>query len=184
MCYTTEQEMRTMFTGAAQTMKQVYQEIAIEGKDPWIALGNFMNSWYGDHKRRRKALIKDPLDLPTEPTQEQLRWATFCAASVEYFCQKYHLSCPKWTSNPTYERLTDAWYYSHHAHLVEVRKELEDESPEPFKRRNIFVSRRIYANKYEIAEDLQSRRITDPGCSDPLHTGDQTGNGYVDQKGC
>jgi hypothetical protein len=153
------EEIQILFiTDVPQTMKQTYQEIAIDGKDPWIPLGNFMNSWYGDHKRRRKALIKEPLDLPEQPTDEQIRWATFCAASVEYFCQKYDLPCPKWIYHPLYEHLAEAWYYSHHAHLEQVRKELEAESPEPFRRRNIFVSKRIYANKYEIAEDLRQRR--------------------------
>lgn len=144
-------------TDAPQTMKLVYQEIT-DGKDPWRALGNFMNSWYDYHKRRRKALIKEPLDLPEQPTMEQLQWATFCAASVEYFCQKYDLPCPTWINNPAYEHLADPWYYSHHARLEPVRKELEAESPEPFRRRNIFVSKRIYANKYEIAEDLRQRQ--------------------------
>jgi hypothetical protein len=144
-------------TDAPQTMRLVYQEI-IEGKDPWIALGNFMNSWYDYHKNKRRMLVKEAPDLPEHPTPDQLRWATFCAASVEYFCQKYSLPCPKWVFDPVYEHLAEPWYYSPYAHLEQIREELREESPEPFKRRNIFVSRRIYANKYELAEDLKSRQ--------------------------
>jgi hypothetical protein len=144
-------------TDTPQTMKQVYQEI-IEGKDPWIALGNFMNSWYDYHKNQRRMLVKEPPQVPEQPTLEQIRWATFCAASVEYFCLKYHRACPKWISDPVYARLAEPWFYSPYAHLDHIRKELAEESPEPFKRRNIFVSQRIYANKYEIAEDLRKRQ--------------------------
>ena len=145
-------------TNAPHTMKQVYEEIINQNIDPWIALGNFMNSWYDYHKGKRRMLVKEPPGLPEDPTAEQLRWAVFCAASVEYFCQKYHIPCPKWVSGPAYERLPEAWYDAPHAHLEQVRARLQEESPEPFKRRNIFVSSRIYANKYEIAEDLENRR--------------------------
>jgi hypothetical protein len=147
-----------MFTTAPQTMKQVYEEISQQGANPWIALGNFMNSWYNYHKSRRRMLIKEPPALPEQPTLEQLQWATFCAASVEYFCQKYAIPCPKWVHDPRYTTLPEPWFFSGYAHLEQVREELKEESPEPFKQRNIFVSKRIYANKYEIAEDLRGRR--------------------------
>lgn len=146
-----------MFTTNPQTMRNVYQEI-IQGKSPWVPLGNFMNSWYAYHKNRRKMLIKEPPEIPENPTIEQVRWATFCAASVEYFCQKYNVPCPKWVYDPIYERLDEPWFNASHVHLEQVREQLREESPEPFKRRNIFVSKRIYANKYEIAEDLRQRR--------------------------
>jgi len=117
-----------------------------------------MNSWYAYHKTKRRMLVREHPDLPENPTLDQLRWATFCAASVEYFCQKYNIPCPKWVFDPLYEKLEEPWYYSSHAHLEHIREELEEESPEPFKRRNIFVSRRIYANKWEIRQDLQQRK--------------------------
>lgn len=141
-----------------QTMKLVYQEIVYEGADPWLPLGNFMNSWYDYHKGKRRSLVKECPEVPENPTPEQLQWAVFCAASVEYFCQKYNIPCPKWIFDPAYERLSEPWFYSPYTHMEQVREELSQESPEPFKRRNIFVSKRIYANKYEIAEDLAERR--------------------------
>ena len=152
-----------MFTNTPQTMRLTYQEICQDMLDsqrpnPWVPLGNFMNSWYDYHKNKRKMLVKEPLEMPENPTLEQLQWAVFCAASVEYFCHKYNIPCPKWVFDPAYERLPEPWYDSPHAHLEEIRERLREESPEPFKRRNIFVSKRIYANKYEIAEDLAERR--------------------------
>ena len=144
-------------------MKQVYQEITNQSEDPWIALGNFMNSWYDYHKNKRRMLIKERPDVPEEPTLDQLRWAVFCAASVEYFCQKYGIACPTWVFDPAYERLAEPWFFSPYAHLEHVCQQLLEESPGPFKRRNIFVSKRIYANKYEIAEDLRQRRTSDRG---------------------
>jgi hypothetical protein len=151
-----------MFTTDPQTMRLTYQEICqdLENTQPneWIPLGNFMNSWYAYYKNKRRMLIKEPPELPENPTPEQRQWATFCAASVEYFCQKYDVTCPQWVLDPAYAGLDEPWYYSSHAHLEWIREQLREESPEPFKRRNIFVSRRIYANKWEIAEDLRERR--------------------------
>jgi len=150
-------------TNVPQTMRKTYQEICQEIQDgsvpnPWVPLGNFMNSWYSYHKNKRKLLVKEPLEIPEHASAEQLKWAVFCAASVEYFCQKYNISCPQWVNDPAYERLAEPWYNDSHAHLEWLRRQLEEESPEPFKRRNIFVSRRVYANKYEIAEDLRQRQ--------------------------
>jgi|SRR5581483_1574244 len=150
-------------TNTPYTMRQAFQEICRDIQDgsetnPWVPLGNFMNSWFAYHKNRRELLIKDPLEIPEQATTEQIKWAVFCAASVEYFCQKYDIPSPKWIDDPAYEHLAEPWYDAPHAHLEQIRQRLREESPEPFKRRNIFVSQRIYANKYEIAEDLRSRR--------------------------
>jgi hypothetical protein len=139
-----------------QTISRSYQEIC-EGKDPWLPLGNFMHDFFGSHTTRRKKLVKEPLRLPEHPTPEQHRWAVFCAASVEYLCQKYQLPIPHWVYDPVYT-LSEAWYYSPYADLPDVRQELEAQAPEPFKRRNIYCNNRVFANKYEIAADLQQRR--------------------------
>lgn len=148
--------MRT-FTNTPWTLKRAYQAIC-EGKGPWVALGNFMNNFFGDHPDQRMMLLQEPIEIPEEPTMEQRRWALFCAASVEYLSEKYGLTPPTWPSDPAYERLAEPWYMSPFAHRQPVRNRLERESPEPFKKRNIFCDDRIYANKYEIAEDLEKRR--------------------------
>jgi hypothetical protein len=139
-----------------QTIAVSYKEIC-EGASPWIPLGMFMHDFFGNFVKRRKELLKDPIQVPENVTLEQYRWAVFCVASVEYLCQKYNLACPRWVDDPRYT-LAEPWYCSADANMPDVRKELEEEAPEPFRKRNIYCSDRIYANKYEIAEDLQLRR--------------------------
>jgi hypothetical protein len=139
-----------------QTMALSYQEIC-EGKSPWVPLGMFMHDFFGNFPRQRKRLVKDPIQEPEPSTQELHRWASFCAASVEYLSQKYGVACPEWVHNPAYV-LAEPWYNSSYADLEDVRRELEKETPKPFKRRNIYCEDRIYANKFEIAADLQRRK--------------------------
>ena len=75
------------------TMAASYRDIC-QGEEPWIALGNFMNEWFDYAKDRRAELVAAPTSLPEVPTQQQLRWAAFCAASVEYLCARYSVLCP------------------------------------------------------------------------------------------
>src|SRR6266849_6171213 len=55
----------------------------LSGESPWVALGNFMNEWFDYAIVQRAQRIADPLTLPEEPDTDALRWAAFCAASVE-----------------------------------------------------------------------------------------------------
>ena len=91
-----------------QTMTLAYQEIC-QGEEPWVALGNFMNDWFDYAKDRRADLVADPIALPALPNSEQLRWASFCAASVEYLCEHYEVPCPSWVHHPVY-RLPEPWF--------------------------------------------------------------------------
>ncbi|HEX4206429.1 MAG TPA: hypothetical protein VHZ51_19970 [Ktedonobacteraceae bacterium] len=139
-----------------QTISLSYKEIC-EGEDPWIPLGNFMNDFFGNFPDQRAELVKDAIQMPQAPTIELQRWAVFCAASVEYLCQKYDVPCPAWANNSIYT-LAEPWYYSLGAHKPRVRERLTRETPEPFIRRNIYCGNRIFANKYEQGtERLQSR---------------------------
>lgn len=149
--------MLTSFTDLLQTMAGVYQAIC-DGEDPWVPLGNFMNDFFGYHKDLREELLCDPIQEPADATLQQHRWAVFCAASVEYLCQKYALPCPAWVHDPAFEQLPEPWFNSPLADRPRVRERLLRESPEPFARRNIFCSSRIYTSKYEITEDLHLRR--------------------------
>ncbi|GHP00800.1 hypothetical protein KSF_108470 [Reticulibacter mediterranei] len=137
-----------------QTMQATYQEI-LEGKRPWTALGNFLNAWYAYHIGDRALLIQHPVQPPAEATPEQQRWAAFCAASVDYLCQIAGLSCPTWVHDPAY-CLAEPWYYSLGAQKPDIRKRLEQETPEPFTKRNIFCGNRIFMNKYEEAPQRRS----------------------------
>lgn len=135
-----------------QTIKQAYQDIK-NGDDPWVALGNFSHDWYGNYREtaQRLALVSDLVEIPAETDPvEQRQWAAFCAASVEYLCQEAGLTIPSWVENPAYILpKSSAFYTSPLAYKQRVRERLEQEAPEPFKKRNVFCSMRVYANKYE-----------------------------------
>ncbi len=139
------------------TIANAYREIC-GGRAPWVALGNFMEDFFWHRaKRYRAKLLAEPIQEPAEPTTEQRQWAAFCAASVEYLCQKYDLPCPAWVNNPSYV-LAEPWYHSPFAYKPHVRASLQEESPEAFAKRNIFCSNRVYANKYEFAEEMRQRQ--------------------------
>jgi hypothetical protein len=133
-----------------QTIATTYQEIC-QGERPWVALGNFMNDWFDYAKDRRTELVTNPLSLPEPLDDEMLRWATFCAASVEWLCERYGVPCPSWVYNPIYH-LSETWFDAPYPNKPEVRAWLIQTTPEPFTRRNIFCGNRMFANKYELAE--------------------------------
>jgi hypothetical protein len=139
-----------------QTLARAYRDICT-GEDPWIALGKFMHDFFGNSTHWRRQLVRDPIQPPEHPTREQRQWAAFCAASAEYLCGRYNLPRPDWAHDPAYT-LAEPWYNDAYADLPGRKQELEAEAPEAFKRHNIYCSSRIYANKYEIREDLEQRR--------------------------
>lgn len=141
-----------------QTMALTFQEIC-EGETPWIALGNFMNEWFAEANDRRVRLVTDPIIPPAEPDRELLRWAAFCAASVEWLCERYGVACPSWVENPCY-MLADPWFDSPGAHKLEVRARLVQQTPEPFARRNIYCGNRVFHNKYEFAAHARRLAVT------------------------
>ena len=138
-----------------QTMALTYQEI-VQGEEPWIALGNFMNDWFDYAKDKRTQLVAEPLTLPEKISVDDYRWATFCTASVEWLCERYGVPCPSWIHSAPY-RLSERWFDSPGAHKPEVRARLIQETPEPFSRRNIYCGNRMFANKYELAEQHRLR---------------------------
>ena len=81
-------------------------------------------------------------------------WATFCAASVEWLCERYGIACPSWVENPIYA-LPEPWYDSPAAHKRQVRERLRSQTPAPFARRNVYSGDRMFANKYEFAANYQ-----------------------------
>ena len=76
-----------------QTIARSYKEIC-EGQRPWNPLGNFMNDFFGNFPDRREELLRDLIEEPEDATYEMHKWAIFCAASVEYHCERYNLQCP------------------------------------------------------------------------------------------
>ena len=136
-----------------QTMSIAFKQIC-EGERDWTALGNFMNYWYAYAKDRREALVADPLPAYDELSLYQHRWAVFCAASVEWFCNKYHVSCPEWVHDPKYT-LAEPWLFETHE---PGKSWVLNSTPVEFTKRNIFCGDNCYDNKWEFAERYKKRR--------------------------
>jgi hypothetical protein len=144
------------------TMAYAYQRIC-QGEDPWTALGDFSNAWYGYAKHIRPDLVKEPLIKPEQETEGTQRWGAFCAASVEYLCDLHHQPCPGWVRDSSYI-LDTPWWYTQRADDPTIREHTRRTTPPPFARRNIFCSNRLYQNKYEMYEWIQEaivKGITD-----------------------
>jgi hypothetical protein len=135
-----------------QTIQQAYQDIK-NGDDPWVALGDFSHDWYGNYPEtaQRIALVAEPVEIPqASDLVDQRQWAAFCAASVEYLCQEAFIPVPSWVYDPAYTLSKEETFYtSPLAYKQRVRERLEQEAPEPFRKRNVFCDQRVYANKYE-----------------------------------
>lgn len=152
-----------MMPKTIQTMAWAYKQICA-GEDPWTALGNFTNAWYDYAKDMRVALVSEPLAEPEQVTEHMLRWGAFCAASVEFLCDRYGVPCPNWVHNPRYI-LATPWWQTQHTQSISMRERLKRDTPEPFARRNIFCGNRLFQNKYEMSTWVQEARakgITDP----------------------
>lgn len=115
-----------------------------QGEDPWFALGNFLHDWWCYAVEERETLISKPPAPPT--TSEGKRWAAFCAAVVEELCARTSFPCPAWTKQQKYI-LKRPWFYFPQ---LSQREWLLETTPEPFKRRNIFVGGNVLDNKYEL----------------------------------
>lgn len=141
-----------MRKGHPQTMSRTFQHIC-QGENEWIAFGNFMNNWYAYAKDQREALIHDPLPEYDRNTLFQQQWATFCAASVEWFCHTYNVPCPSWVHDPKYTLETPWFFYTHD----EAKAILRQTTPQEFTRRNIFCGDNCFDNKWELIERLHSQ---------------------------
>ena len=139
-----------------QTMARTYGEIC-QGETPWVALGNFMNDWFEDARGQREQLVVDPIALPARPTTELLRWAAFCAASVEWLCERYRVPRPSWPADPVYT-LADPWFDDPHADRPSVHEWLLHDTPEPFRRRNVYSGDRLFEHKSEFADAVRQLR--------------------------
>ena len=144
-----------------QTMTRAYTDIC-QGEDPWTALGNFTNAWYDYAKGMRPSLVRQPLVSPDQDTEYTRHWAAFCAASVEFLCDRYQLACPEWVHDPRYI-LSQPWSGSNI--FPDITPQSIKTTPLPFAKRNIFCGSGLFKNKYELFEwMLEARRqgITNP----------------------
>ncbi|HJT58384.1 MAG TPA: hypothetical protein VJ761_17900 [Ktedonobacteraceae bacterium] len=154
-----------MMPKTVQTMALAYQQIC-EGEDPWTALGNFTNAWYDYAKGIRAALVSEPLIKPKQDSEHTHHWRAFCAASVEFLCDRYGVPCPQWVQEPDYV-LPTPWYGDNIINLadtVALQHRIKT-SPAPFAQRNVFCGNRLFQNKYEMNEWAQEARTK--GISNP-----------------
>jgi hypothetical protein len=148
--------------GTIETMAWAHREIRA-GEDPWTALGNFTNAWYGYAKHIRADLVSEPLEKPEQETEHTSRWGAFCAASVEFLCDRYGILCPKWVHDAHYI-LLHPWSGSDV--FPEITPHRIETTPLPFAKRNIFCGNRLFQNKYEMyewAQEAKAKGITDLG---------------------
>lgn len=150
-----------------ETMAWIYQRICA-GQRPWMALGNFMNAWYGYATERRPDLVNEPPTQPKQDTMHARRWGAFCAASVEFLCERYSIPCSSWVYHPRYT-LSEVWYGELEDLSPEilqqeaVRQRRVKTTPAPFTQRNIFCGNRLFQNKYEMAawiEEAKAQGLT------------------------
>lgn len=127
---------------------QIYQ-----GEDPWFALGCFLHDWWCHTNSERLELVTTPPPPATTPEGE--KWAAFCAATVEELCVRTSLPSPTWTSQQKFF-LADPWFYDPQPSPSQ-REWLLSTTPEPFKRRNIFVGGNVLDNKYELKNQFEAR---------------------------
>jgi hypothetical protein len=151
--YSDQQKRPPLLPSKIQTMARAYDDICT-GEDPWTALGNFTNAWYGYGKHMRSDLIKDPLTRSEQETEHTRHWGAFCAASVDYLCDLYHQPCPEWARDPYYILETPWWYTLHPENQAE-RAAVQTTAPAPFAHRNIFCTNRLFQNKYEMYAWIQ-----------------------------
>lgn len=130
----------------ADTVKQINH-----GEDPWFALGSFLHDWWRDAADYRQELIVDPPALVA--SRKGRRWAAFCAAMVEELCLRTGFPFPAWINQKNYF-LEQPWFYYPQA---SQRDWLVQTTPEPFKRRNIFIGGNVLDNKYELQHEFGSK---------------------------
>jgi hypothetical protein len=123
-----------------------------QGEEPWVCLNSFLHDWWCYAIDARQDLISEP-HLPAH-TAEGKRWAAFCVATVEEVCRRISFPRPSWIDHPEY-MLEKPWY-----DFPDLFQEDDDllTTPEPFRRRNIFIDGSVLGNKYELRDFLGSTK--------------------------
>lgn len=124
------------------TASQAFNHITSGQKDPWIAIGDFLDDFYrAATPAERLALVTDPpIDTSDTITSdpESLRWAALLAGAVEWLCHTYAVPTPDWIHRPEYA-LAEPWFLYAGEKL---RPWLLESTPPEFVRRNVFCGDR------------------------------------------
>ena len=144
------------------TMAYAYQRIC-QGEDPWTALGDFSNAWYGYAKHIRPDLVREPLIKPEQETE----WDPALGSFLRRICR-----IPLWPPSPTLPGVgTRLLLYSRYSLVVyptcrtiQQSENTRGEHTPTFCLSQHFCSNRLYQNKYEMYEWIQEaivKGITD-----------------------
>src|SRR5712691_6989291 len=85
----------------------------------WAGLPAESNACYDYAKDIRAALVSQPLGKQVSDTEHTRHWGAFCAASVEFLCDRYDVLCPQWVYEPYY-RLFIPWYGDNIVNLADT----------------------------------------------------------------
>lgn len=130
-------ETNTTYFWKRQTITETFARIQADLEHPWLAIGDFLDDWRFTESQDRADLVREGIVALDEQSGERVelhRWASFCAAMVEWLCWQDGLPFPEWTSCSDY-RLEEPWFL-YPGDLLRAWQLAT--TPAPFKMRNIF----------------------------------------------
>ncbi len=129
-------EQKTSYWWHRQTVAETFTRI-VQGTNPWVAIGDFLDEWRRSDAKDRFALIQEPIAPASTP--EMRKWAAFCAAMVEWLCWQDDVATPDWTDQDSYV-LPDPWFIYEGRRLYAWQLVT---TPTPFRMRNVYGGDRM-----------------------------------------